>query len=489
MKSINVVICGWNQITASVIKMLRKHKSVNIIGYWCESSSNQIHADVAGIKVISEPFKDLISNKDIQFLFLCDTPVNQRNLVSIIDCMSKKQFASDTVLQDIPYIVIFPPVSPNYDMDMLEKVRIRVGFAMPLRHLPLSTLLFTHLNYNHKEMKALRNYEFTRLPTHWVLGSIESIHIRLSTVSFVDGSEYSWLSESEDMGGGLLNMFCPGLIDLVYFLSGGLRITSVTSICRIFGKGTSDLSHSIRHISADDYVTIMGELDIPTLSGFRKPVVVIIISSDIPFPKNRMSDLPEAHFYNNHCFKLEIEVSGSSGSFLIDEGKRRISWTPRKAVSSKPGKLNNKLSQLDCENHSHDKRPGNMEESKFEGVYTEDVSVSAIGSNVPRTQVPTMLNVNLDEDGMTEIVHLSLNDSLHDSESVKSAQHCYLSATGEAWINWISGLTKSFSPEWKSFEFLSASPGHWVYIQSVMHAITKSAQLRCWIDVQTGKRI
>ncbi|CAH8534036.1 unnamed protein product [Schistosoma turkestanicum] len=487
MNSADAVICGRNQITASVIKMLRKVKNVNIIGYWCESTDNKIYADVTGIQVINGTFEDLISNKDMQFLFLCDTPVNQLNFVSKVCGLNSKQSSVNANTQGKPFLIILPPVSPNYDIEMLEKAKYRVGFAMPFRYLPVSSLLCTHLNCTYYQLKSRNNYEFSRLPAHWLLGNIESIHIKLSTNSLVDGSDYSWLCESEGMGGGLLNMFCPGLIDLVHLLSGGLQITSVTSICRTFGRGTNGLRHPTRHISADDYVTIMGELDIPPMSGFNKPVVVIILSSDIPFTRDEVCKPYEAHFCDNHCFRLGIEVSGSSGSFMIDESKRQISWTPRKSISSNHRESESRLAKSNYESIFTNKRPGNIEESKFEEDHNEDVLLSPISSIVSRTQASTKLNIDL-KDEMTEIANLSLNDSSHDSESAMNAQHCCLSATGEAWSNWINSLTKNFSDR-ESFESLLASPNHWGYIQSVMHAIIKSSQLRCWIDVQTGKRM
>ncbi|KAK4468165.1 hypothetical protein MN116_008328 [Schistosoma mekongi] len=490
MNSINVVICGRNQVTASVIRMLRRIKSVNIIGYWCESSSNQLYADVAGIRVINGTLEDLLSNKDIQFLLLCDTPINQNNLICRLHGLSTKQPAN-LKLSDIPYVIIMPPVSPIYDIDMLEKLKSRVSFAMPLRQLPLSAVLCSHLSCKPQKTR-LSNYEFIQLPTHWFLGNMESIHIRLSTVSFVDGGEYSWLYESESMGGGLLNMFCPGLIDLVFSLTGGRQMASVTSICRTFGVDSEN--HHFRRISADDYVTVMGELDVPTSPNLCKPVIVIIIKSNIPFIGDRSFKRSEAYFHDNHYFKLEVEVSGSNGCFLINESERKISWTPRKPVSPKfeyaSVESETRLTRLNHGDHFHDQRPKSVEESALEEACNGNTLVNSVGSNLSRTYFGTMLKIDFEKlDETTEVAHLSPNDSLPYMELGEGVQDCCLSATGEAWTNWVNNLTRSFSSEWKSLEILSASPSHWGYIQSVMHAIIKSAQLRCWVNVQTGERM
>ncbi|TNN18503.1 hypothetical protein EWB00_010182 [Schistosoma japonicum] len=490
MNSINVVICGRNQVTACVIRMLRKIKSVNIIGYWCESSNNQLYTDVAGIRVINGTFEDILSNKDIQFLFLCDTPINQNNLICRLHGLSAKQPAN-LKLSDIPYVIILPPVSPIYDIDMLDKLKSRVGFAMPLRQLPLSAALCNHFSFKPKKTRPLSNYEFIQLPTHWFLGNMESIHIRLSSVSFVDGSEYSWLYESGSMGGGLLNMFCPGLIDLVYSLTGGRQMASVASICRTFGVDSEN--HPFRQISADDYVTIMGELDVPTSLNLCKPVIVIIIKSSIPFIGDRSFKRPEAYFHDNHYFKLEIEVSGSDGCFLINESERKISWTSRKPVSSKfecdSGELETRLARLNHEDHFHDQRPETIEESVLEEACNGDTLINLVGGNLSRIYFGTKPKIDFEKlDETTEVARLSPNDSLPNME-LGGVQDCCLSAIGEAWTNWVNNLTRSFFSERKPTEILSASPSHWGYIQSVMHAIIKSAQLRCWVDVQTGERM
>ncbi|VDQ03730.1 unnamed protein product [Trichobilharzia regenti] len=127
MSPLNAVICGRNELTASVIRILRRNKYVNIVGYWCDSVKSQLHADVAGIKVIGGTFEDLLSNKEIHFLFLCDTPLNQQSFVSRL-CDQIKCFQNSNVKQvsDLPYVIVFPPFSPNYDFELLKLFRNKV---------------------------------------------------------------------------------------------------------------------------------------------------------------------------------------------------------------------------------------------------------------------------------------------------------------------------------------------------------------------------
>ncbi|CAH8572185.1 unnamed protein product [Heterobilharzia americana] len=429
MHSVNAVICGRNQVTASIIRIIRRIKHLNIVGYWCESITSQLHADVAGIKVINSTFDDLLSHKDIHVLFLCDTPFSQHSLVSRLYEQGKTlSTASCVPLQVTPYVVILPPISPNYDLDIMKKLSFRIGVAMPLRRLPTSTLLFPHLSQNPKQLKLLNTFDSLQLPAHWRLGNLENIHIRLSTLRFADGCEYSWLCESENMGGGLLNIFCPSLIDLVYTLT-GLQMTSVTCFCRTFGGELSGRAQSLRRISADDYITVLGELDTPSVPEARRPVVVIVLSSDIPFSDDRICKRTEVYSCENHRFRLQIEIIGSGGSYMIDEDKRQISWTPRKLCLPKPklgcDETSPTSAKHEYNNSTHDrllKGTSCMDEltngKELNGHSFSAFGPSAMGqmetqtTHLLRTQTINKSNVQIKKlDELTEVAQLSLSVS------------------------------------------------------------------------------
>nr|CAH8861900.1 unnamed protein product [Trichobilharzia regenti] len=494
MSPLNAVICGRNELTASVIRILRRNKYVNIVGYWCDSVKSQLHADVAGIKVIGGTFEDLLSNKEIHFLFLCDTPLNQQSFVSRL-CDQIKCFQNSNVKQvsDLPYVIVFPPFSPNYDFELLKLFRNKVGVAMPFRRLPVSALLSRHINRN-KQLKFSETYESVQLPAHWDLGNLEKIHIRLSTINLIENCEYSWLCESGNMGGGLLNIFCSSLIDLVYSLT-GLQLTSVTCVCRTYGGSLSGRERSLHRISSDDYVSVLGELDVASLTESRKPIVVIVISSDIPFSEDVTCKRSEVYSCDNHRFKLQVEICGSAGCFVADESERQISWTSRKSCSPKAKYVSDEYSTVrpkhDCNGFSHERPVQRVNGTEltngrdhFESYSTGVVETQS--NHFPRTRAISKPPFHIEKvNEITEVARLPLNDSTYNLESGEGVQYCQLSVIGESWSNWFSSLTTNLP----SVESLIALPSHWSYIQSVIQALDKSARLRCWIDVQTGERM
>ncbi|VDQ16637.1 unnamed protein product [Trichobilharzia regenti] len=222
------------------------------------------------------------------------------------------------------------------------------------------------------------------------------------------------------MGGGLLNIFCSSLIDLVYSLT-GLQLTSVTCVCRTYGGSLSGRERSLHRISSDDYVSVLGELDVASLTESRKPIVVIVISSDIPFSEDVTCKRSEVYSCDNHRFKLQVEICGSAGCFVADESERQISWTSRKSCSPKAKYVSDEYSTVrpkhDCNGFSHERPVQRVNGTEltngrdhFESYSTGVVETQS--NHFPRTRAISKPPFHIEKvNEITEVARLPLNVS------------------------------------------------------------------------------
>ncbi len=82
--------------------------------------------------------------------------------------------------------------------------------------------------------------------------------VRVSVRSLV-GKRFSWLCD-EGMGGGALNLIGSHVIDLLHFVTGGLRAVRAHGALRTLVEATDTIG-GIRRIGADDFATFQLEME------------------------------------------------------------------------------------------------------------------------------------------------------------------------------------------------------------------------------------
>ncbi|VDP81997.1 unnamed protein product [Echinostoma caproni] len=386
-------------------------------------------------------------------------------------------------------------VSPCYDLELLDRdVPIRI--AMPFRKIVPVSLLTSHLRSlrDRKPLDSVRNS--SGLPSHWSLGVPRSFHARLSTTTSVEPGTYSWLCEPGVMGGGLINLYGAGLIDVAFILTGGLKLTSVNCVSRVFDWKLTDDPNCIRRMSAEDYVVITGELEPSesgTCFGMGSPVAVFCISSELPPVDFGGADSTED-------FRLNIELTGSSGRFVIHDQGNQISWTPVKPLSSRTqtSKMWKRVSAVS----ENEERP--IEDNSINGLHSSD---SKSSSQKPLTNGALhrkLSEISYDSPSVHNVPVISATTVAHNTETVTfSTKNLNVDAGSKvdsnsnihplrlAWSHWLNHLTGCVQPNRTklNMDMLLATPEHWAYVQRVLTALEKSSRQRCWIDVATGERL
>lgn len=326
-----IVLCGTSSITSVFVKSaLIPNPKLRISGFWSAYGISDI--EINGLRRFGGTFDDLLREPDCDFIFLCHPPQVQ---FKIIRTLHLRHSANNTgKIIKPPVVILIPPVSPCYDLGILLDCGVPIRIAMPLRRLAPVSLLANHINHScsRKPLDSVRNA--SSLPSHWSLGAPRSFHARLSVTSSVAPGTYSWLCEPGAMGGGLINLYGAGLIDLAFILTGGLRLTSVNCVSRVFDWKLTGDPNCIRRTSAEDYVVITAELepnDCDVYFGTGASVAVFCLSSELPpLHSGDASDPLED-------FRLNIELVGSSGRFVIPEQGNQIKWTPVKPLHSRAG--------------------------------------------------------------------------------------------------------------------------------------------------------
>ncbi|THD18703.1 hypothetical protein D915_010690 [Fasciola hepatica] len=494
----NTVLCGTSSVTAVFVKSaLLPNQNVKISGFWNDSgfTDNEIN----GLRRVGGSFEDVLKEPDCDFIFLCHSPQVQFKLIRSL--YLHRNTANSNKISKPPVVVLIPPVSPCYDLDTLLYCGPPVRIAMPLRKLFPVSLLANHLKQScvEKPLDSVRNA--SSLPPHWSLGVPRSFHARLSVTSSVKPGSYSWLCEPGVMGGGLINLYGAGLIDLAFILTGGLKLTSVNCVSRVFDwKLTGDPS-CIRRTSAEDYVVITGELEpneCDAYFGAGASVAVFCLSSELP-PLNSIdgSDPLED-------FRLNIELVGSSGRFVISEQGNQISWTPIKPLYSRAGTtemLNNATTVSENESLSlavKNKSVNGLQNGDSNSFVNQFSLVNGSGNanqcdsdNVwPSTHSNPLVSITAVSHN-TEVATLSTKTFNLDSESKTDSNPAHPHPLRLAWSHWLSHLASCVQPDRTklNMDTLLATPEHWIYVQQVLTALEKSARLRSWVDVVTGERV
>ncbi|CAL8075289.1 unnamed protein product [Calicophoron daubneyi] len=496
---VEALVCGITPVSSVVLRTINgSDLRINLCGFWDLSRDAVLPSDISKLKRIEGPFEDIANNKKFDVIFLCLPPQLQFKLLKTFwskHSSGTGQLQTATEMDaDYPHIVLVPPVSPCYSARFLQEVRNTVCIAMPLRRMRPISVLHQHLASVVHPLTLSSLRKNLSLPSHWTLGKVRSFHARLHTVSHVQSSQYSWLCESGVMGGGLLNIYGAGLIDIAFLLTGGLQLTSVSCLSRTFDVESKGYSSSIRRNSADDYMLIIGELEnkTPSDSNFnekRGPVAMFCLSSDLPpLSSSVIED-------GTHQFNLSIEISGSSGQFVLPESCDRICWLPLR-ISNTDGKTSSRPSSQPA--FSPGDLDGIGDPPILNGGLQSDPSAK-LSSHLGHLGVQSGHSSPLDQQTVriekmgncTEVAYLNTKNSSEEAGSNNSVQNKSLNPVQDAWLNWLSQLSMSLRqvPRKHGLDLLVATPEHWGYIQRVLIAIEKAARLRCWIDVTTGEKL
>ncbi|VEL24282.1 unnamed protein product [Protopolystoma xenopodis] len=270
--------------------------------------------------------------------------MQQQILSSVATAYDSRSIPNDK--SSSPSIILCPPIGPDIPFQFVSgRLLNPVGIAFPLRSLPSIQLLCLHLaqermsnrlqgtNLPNTFMRKKRS-SINGLPSHWILGELQFMSIQLRCPHVGQLSEYSWWCEAGAMGGGLLNLYGAGLIDIAHILAGKLRMATVNCISRTFNPRLNPRMASFRRIYAEDYMHITSELEVDSFSNNfteeRSPILVICMASPVQLstskPVTGVESMQLAD--SSSLFELRIEITGSHGRFLVTENGRQITWTP-----------------------------------------------------------------------------------------------------------------------------------------------------------------
>lgn len=493
---VDVVLCGLSATTLEVWEAARSLEAcIQISGYWDPDYSGKSCLRPDGVQILSSTFDDLLMSTRYDCVFLCMSPQKQYKILQT-SLLKLANMTPPTSKSNFPAVILIPPVSPCYDCIALSGARNFIGVAMPFRRLvPVSTLC-AHLRSKLETSLSSSRYP-SHLPSNWALGTLRSFHVRLRAANLIKADEYSWLCEPGAIGGGLLNIYGSSLIDLAFLLTAGLRITSVSCLCRTFDTEVSSHSGSIRRISADDYVVATAEME-SKCGKSRGPVAVFCLAADMPSIPSGDTTLHNMsqHSYGDQ-FSLEIEIVGSSGRFLISSPRDDVRWSPVGRV----------VGPIFADESSQSGGFPTIVDYHKQRFQTGDAESPAAGNGVmfeceKQLDIPSLLsktNGYQDPDLANSVTPLNKTLGPRETAAMKSSDQDLRKAPStktshqvrEIWKRWFTEMSSAIrgsSPR-QSLEAFVATPEHWGYIQRVLIALDKAARMRCWVDVATGERV
>ncbi|TGZ70861.1 hypothetical protein CRM22_002960 [Opisthorchis felineus] len=499
--NISLLLCGLPSFHQQHIlsAITSPQLQIRVCGFWntkCIGAPESLR----DIPVVTKPFADLLQDKNMDIILLCVPPQTQYGILkSTLPVIER----SVDRRHRFPAVILLPPVSPCYNTTSFSDTRNFIGVAMPFRLLPSVHCLYTHLksSVDSRALHTARNP--SSLPSHWSLGAIRSVHARLVATRPIQSGRYSWMCESGSMGGGLMNIYGASLIDTLFIITLGLRIVSVTCLSRTFDTDLSADPKSIRRVSAEDYAVVIMELESRSSSDSRvgsTPVAMLCLSADLStnVDPTTVPSLPSDSLETKtDSFELRIELTGSSGRFLLPEGGDRVCWTPirstksTQSISCAPAEHHNGLHVDDGDQHHLPPLAEVTEEGQLDEVVVNSVGVNKKHEASSRCSEETFfLPPKCQKGGQFEDRDSDYSSSTAASE-LKSPSSELFSPIGEAWNHWFAELCKAVtaSPQHQAMNSLMATPDHWGYIQRVLMAIDKAARMRCWVDVGTGERL
>ncbi|OON17319.1 hypothetical protein X801_06846 [Opisthorchis viverrini] len=498
--NISLLLCGlpsfYQQHILSAITSPQLH--IHVCGFWstkCIATPESLR----DIPLVTKPFADLLQDKNTDIILLCVPPQTQYGILKSTLPMTE---TSVDRRHQFPAVILLPPVSPCYNTTVLSDSRNFIGVAMPFRLLPSVHCLHTHLKSSIDSLALNTARNPSNLPSHWSLGAVRSVHARLVATRPIQFGRYSWMCESGSMGGGLLNIYGASLIDTLFIITLGLRIVSVTCLARTFDTDLSADPKSIRRVSAEDYAVVVMELESSSSSDSRvgsTPVAMLCLSADLTTtidPPTVPSHPADSLETKTDSFELRIELTGSSGRFLLPEGGDRVCWTPVQSIRSTQSisasaEHHNSLLVNDGDCHHLPPLAEVTEEGQLDEMIFHSVGVNKKPETSSRCSEETFfLPPKCQKGGQFEDGDSDYSPSTTASE-LKSPSSELFSPIGQAWNHWFAQLCTAVtaSPPHQAMNSLMATPDHWGYIQRVLMAIDKAARLRCWVDVGTGERL
>ncbi|KAF8567649.1 hypothetical protein P879_05087 [Paragonimus westermani] len=487
---LNVIVCGYSSTSSVVLESLSSlNQSFNVCGFWDSNLHTCASPRLSGLRRIHGSFHDIVSDPDYDVVLLCFPPYVQYEVIR--SWLNKREnLAMPAAQKKFPIVVLVPPISPCFNTSALFGARNCIGVAMPFRKFIPVALLHSHLKTSTESYPLSSLRRPSHLPSHWILGTVRSFHVRLSAVNPIQRGNYSWLCESGVMGGGLLNSYGAYLIDLAFILTGGMRFKSVSCICRTFDTQLYTYQNSIRRISAEDYLLISAEFEARS-SDSQAAVAMLCLSSDLPSGCECSPQVPlSATQDSNDKFTLKIELTGSSGRLVLPETGDRIYWTPVHPLASDIV-LNHERKNVGGVNYGPN-RLSNLQKDDYIDMTNGKAEIEGV-FNDARNEYwtpdgPTPYSVQIRKDGEPcEVAHISSSSDFASKSSSLEVQY----ASRDVWTHWFAHLPTCLMGDnlKQSLESLLAAPDHWSYIQRVLLATDKAARMRCCVDVATGERL